>query len=405
MPYPRSSAAIEVAVEAIANGHPTVCTRSLLTNPTHQGRRVSCLKIGKPSTTGAGRYVVVLTGGVHGREWAPPDALVSLVDRLLTAYQAGTTMPIPAFTDLDSVPPVTYPAAQIPARDVRGIVEELDLYVVPLVNPDGRATSQAREADKDWRKNRSAAPTGSACEGVDLNRNFPFPGDYQVYYNVAAESDVSASKDPCDIDNYVGTALEPEVRNVMELFTPSPVDYFVDVHSWARKILHPWAVDGNQAEPARTGENWHNPVWNRGGTTKGRDGAPGGPYDEYFPNQDPHRLLDAHDLLGKVMRDAILDAAGPEVRAFSRSWYDVEQAADLYPAPGTSMDWAFSRNIDPSLTPPLARPLYTFTIECGSEENGEGGWHPPVELYPKIEREIHLAVMALLAWAAMLPGP
>jgi hypothetical protein len=401
MPYPRSAAAIEAKLADIAAAHPTVCTRTFLPHNTHQGRQVSQLKIAKGA--GAGRRVVVITAGTHAREWAPPDAVVNLVDGLLAAYQAGTAMLIPAHTDAISVPPITYPATQIPDDDVRRIVERLDLYVVALVNPDGRATSQASSGNSQWRKNRRPPPPASSCKGVDLNRNFPVPGDYQVYYSVAAEPDVSASKDPCDFQNYIGPSFgsEPEVQNLMGLLTPGPVDFFVDVHSFARKILHPWGIDGNQDMVGKKDQNWRNSAWNRTGINKGRDGKVGGQYDEYFPNEVPDRLLEAHRLIAGLMRDAILGAAGADQRAITRSRYNVQQSVEMYPAPGMATDWAFSLNIVPGTT----RPLHAFTIECGSEDNLEGGFQPPVQSYPKIEREVHLALLALLAHAASMPVP
>jgi hypothetical protein len=99
------------------------------------------------------------------------------------------------------------------------------------------------------------------------------------------------------------------------------------------------------------------------------------------------------------MRDAILRAAGADPRALARSRYDVEASVDMYPAPGVASDWAFSLN----MVPGTARPLISFTIESGSEENLEGGFQPPVQAFPKIEREVHLALLALLAHAASRP--
>jgi Zinc carboxypeptidase len=399
MPYPRSAAAIEAALAAIATAHPATCTRTILSNQTQEGRKVSVLTIG---TKSAGpRRAVVITGGSHAREWAPPDALVSLAERLLTAFDAGTSLIIPAHLDKASVPPITYPETQIPDDDVRRIVERLNLSIIALTNPDGRATSQAHPGNAQWRKNRRLPPTGSNCRGVDINRNFPFPGDYQVYYSKAAEPQVSASKDPCDFQNYIGPSFgsEPEVQNIMGLVTSAPVDFFVDVHSYSRKILHPWATDGLQDKDEN--KDWRNHDWDRTGQHGGRDGKLGGDYDEFFPNKDPNRLRYAHLLIGGLMRDAILRAAGADPRALKRSRYDVEAAASLYPAPGVASDWAFSLNI----TPGTPRPLLAFTIECGSEEDLEGGFQPPVASYPKIEREIHLALLALLAYAASDPPP
>jgi len=365
---------------------------------------VSMVKIGK----GAGpRRVVVITAGHHAREWAPPDAVLDLVDRLLKAYDTSTSLTIPAHTDINATPPIRYPDAQIPLPDVRRIVENLDVYVVPLVNPDGRFFTMVPGGNVHWRKNRCPQPAGQspACKGVDINRNYPVPGDYQVYYSVAAEPYVSASRNPCDPENYVGEHLgdEPEAQNVIGLITSMTVDYYVDVHSFCRKILFAWGSDGYQGELVDKTMNWRNPAWNRSDEFPGRDGTAAGPYNEYFPNEDPDRLRDLHLLVGGMMRDAILRAAGGDPRARDRSRYGVQPTSDLYPAPGVSSDFAFSRNLDPGT--PKKRPLISFCIECGLDKDLEGGFQPPVFIFPKIEREVHLALLALLSRAAAQPKP
>jgi hypothetical protein len=96
-----------------------------------------------------------------------------------------------------------------------------------------------------------------------------------------------------------------------------------------------------------------------------------------------------------------LAAAGGDQRAGTRSRYDVEPSVDMYPAPGDSTDFAFSRN----LVPGTPRPLISFCIECGSDRDLEGGFQPPVFSFPKIEREVQLALLALRAYAAAQPKP
>ena len=48
-------------------------------------------------------------------------------------------------------------------------VDAMELWFVPMVNPDGYEFS--RNADPDWRKNRSVHHPDAV--GVDLNRNYP----------------------------------------------------------------------------------------------------------------------------------------------------------------------------------------------------------------------------------------
>ncbi len=382
MAYPSSAAAIEAQLATLAADHPDLCTRTVLPNATHEGRRVSSVRIGD----GGGRPVL-LTGGVHAREWAPPDALLTMVQRLLEAFEDGTEFEVGAFIDTAASPDIPYAAASFSAAEVRQIVENLDLHVLALINPDGRAFSQSSAANAMWRKNRRPPPAGSFCRGVDGNRNYDVAWDFDRYYSAAGRAVVSASKDPCDAQVYIGPSAlsEPETRNVAGLLRDRRIEVYVDVHSFSRKVLMPWGIDDNQTRDAD--QNFLNPAWDGR-----RDGGFGGPYGEFIPSG----LLDEHEALGAAMRSAMIDGAGADPRARARSAYDVESSLALYPASGTASDYAFSLNF----TSDLDRPIVAFTLECGSDADGEGGFQPRVAIYPKIEREVHLAMMALLVRAA-----
>ena len=182
---------------------------------------------------------------------------------------------------------------------------------------------------------------------------------------------------------YVGPAAEsePEVRNVATLMRDLDIAYFVDVHSFSRKLLYPWGMDGNQSRD--TSQNYGNPAWDGR-----RDGTTGGPYGEYIQAD----ALARHLRVGNAMRDAILAATGTDRRARVRSEYAVEPGLALYPTTGTNSDYAFTVRADGSVT--------SFTLECGSDADGEGGFQPVPAIYPKIEREVHLALLALLLDAA-----
>ena len=186
---------------------------------------------------------VVIIGGMHAREWVPPDALVYLAADLLEAHSLGTGL--------------RYGGQRFSADDIRDLVEGLGIILFPCVNPDGRHHSQTLEPM--WRKNRRRVrpDLGPACVGVDFNRNFDVLWDFQLHF--APDSDVSASADPCDPQVYVGpeAASEPETRNVVWLLDQHPATHwFVDVHSDVPAIYHTWGFDENQtSDPSMTFQN------------------------------------------------------------------------------------------------------------------------------------------------------
>lgn len=403
MPY-LTSTSIEAALGALAAANPTICSRTTLPNTTHLGKTMSYVKIGTASG-GSSRLGVVVTGGVHAREWAPPDAILSFIQKLVRAYATGTPIAYPSWTDT-SVPatPVVYGAFTIPLRDVRLIVDNLDLFVLPLVNPDGHDLSQASPANAMWRKNGRPDPgcpwdpVTQNGPGVDINRNFNIRNawDYDVYYTVAGASHVSASKDPCK-EIFIGSAAasEPETRNLQSLIANNQVHYFLDVHSYGRRIMYPWGLENDQSTTPT--QNFLNNDWNRGGPQPGRDGGIGGTYGEFFPNTAPIRLFDQHTVLGGRMQSLIRTNAGADATAISRSAYMVTPSLDLYPTTGAVDDYTFSQQFE---TPSRA-PIYAFTMECGTLADGENGFHPSyTQKFPKIEREVHSALFAFLSYAA-----
>ncbi len=379
MAYPSTVREIEAGLAALADAHPQLCTRATAPNRTHEGRTVSYVRV---AGSDGGRRVLFI-GGAHAREWVPPDALLTLLDRLLVAYENDADLEIPAFTDTAASPDIPYPAAVIDAADVRRIVDGIQLYVLACVNPDGRAFSQSSPANAMWRKNRRPPAPGSQCRGVDPNRNYDVAWDLERYYDRGGEAAVAASTDPCDPQTYIGPAAasEPEVRNVAALLREQRIEVFVNVHSFSRKLLYPWGMDDNQSRDPS--QNWRNPAWD-----DRRDGAPGGAYGEFIARA----AIDRHVRIGSAMRDAILDAAGSDRRARVRSTYAVEPGLALYPTTGTASDYAFSLSDDGSIT--------SYTLECGSDADGEGGFQPVPAIYPKVEREVHLSLLALLDEAA-----
>jgi murein tripeptide amidase MpaA len=316
-------AEVESALENLAAAHPAATELITCPEPTHEGRATSVLRVGPRSDVDG----VLLLGGVHAREWVPPDALVSLAADLLEAGELGTGL--------------VYGGQRYTADDVRHLLDTTALYFHACVNPDGRAHSQT--ADPLWRKNRRPHPDGGSCVGVDVNRNFDFLWDHAVKF--AADSGVGTSANPCDKQVYRGPApaSEPETRNVVWLLDQRPdIRWLVDVHSAVPVILHGWGSDENQsAHPEQT---FLDPRF---------DGLRGRPHDTAYGEHITPADQATVTALAHRMRDAVHAVRGAD--------YPVQQAYGLYPTSGASDDYAYSRHFaDPAKTK-----VHGFTIECG----------------------------------------
>jgi len=410
MPGYLRTADVNAKLDAAVAAHPDTAARGRWAAG-HEGRSAGYVKIA--ATTPASprpRWAVLITGGIHPRELAPPDALVSFVEQLLAAYAAGTGVSYPAWTSpLDGV---VYDAFEVSDTEVRAVVERLDLFVAPLVNADGRdwvlaplpagASMDEQELHKNWRKNRRPKPAGVVDElgvGVDINRNFDILFTFEDHYDVAVAG-VHTSSDPLQ-ESYCGDKAEsePETANVARLLRSEGIGYFLDVHAYERSIMFPWGIETNQstdASKAFTNEDWDHK----------RDGTDHNAYAEYIPAA--HDAA-AADVARRMSQAVATRAGGSDPVARRRSVYEVKPSSKLYVTSGASDDYAFSRWFTTARRGRPIRPVIALTMESGGNPRrgrdfDDGAFSPGyVTQFPKVEREIHAAVWSFLTTAAATP--
>ncbi|MFD5847174.1 M14 family metallopeptidase [Streptomyces chartreusis] len=344
-------AEIESAITSLHGAYPASTEAIDLPHLTHDGRTTTLLRVGTRQSDEV--PAILLLGGMHAREWVPPDALISLAADLLEAHDIGTGL--------------GYGASTFTAAQVERVLEEVNLFFFPCVNPDGRHFSQTTSAM--WRKNRRPAPEGSvgpSCVGVDLNRNFDFVWDHKAKF--APDADVHTSDKPCDPQVYRGPAAasEPETRNVVWALDSHPrIRWMVDVHSAVPVILHNWGSDQNQS--TTPSDNFRNPDLD---TVRGR---PDDGIGEFIAEPDLKIAVE----LAERMNDAARAVRGVD--------YGVEPAYGLYPTSGTSDDYAYSRHV----TDPADAKVYGFTIECGDT------FQPVFSEAEQVIREVSAGLLAL----------
>jgi hypothetical protein len=168
-----------------------------------EGRPIYGLKISDNPALDENEPAIVFLGCHHAREWISVEVPLLLGRHLLENYSTDP--------------------------GVRALVDGGEIWVVPLVNPDGLEYSI--HVYRYWRKNRRSNSDGSF--GVDLNRNY----GYRWGYDNAGSSPVPSS------DVYRGTAAfsEPETDAVRRLVDGLDVRAVVSFHSYSQAILYPWA--------------------------------------------------------------------------------------------------------------------------------------------------------------------
>ncbi|HBA60136.1 MAG TPA: carboxypeptidase [Elusimicrobia bacterium] len=124
--------------------------------------------------------------------------------------------------------------------DIKKYLATLDIYIIPMVNPDG-AEYDIKTGKYRWhRKNTRVNPDKSV--GVDLNRNYDFLWCTQ-----------GASHSPGS-DTYCGPSAfsEPETQAIKAFVPAHPnLKVVMSYHSYSSLILYPWAGKDAEVEEAK----------------------------------------------------------------------------------------------------------------------------------------------------------
>src|SRR5215212_9221239 len=229
-----------------------------------EDRPIWALRIGERHAT---ERKVLFMGCHHAREWVSVEVPYLLAEHLVTnADQAS----------------------------VKQWLQRGEIWVAPMVNPDGHEFSRTPET-RLWRKNRRPNSDGSI--GVDPNRNYG--------YLWGTINDDRSSHTPSDI-TYVGPRAfsEPETRAVRDLIARELFRGVITYHSYSQLILYPWGYT---------------------------DDAITDPTD-----------LNRHVTLANRMQALIEGVHG--------TVYTPQQASELYPTAGDTTDWTYGVYGVPSFT-------------------------------------------------------
>jgi len=228
-----------------------------------ENRPLWALRIGE--RRGSAQKVAVL-GCHHAREWISVEVAYRLAEYLVDNASADP---------------------------VRGWLQRGEVWVAPMVNPDGHEHTGTQ--NRLWRKNRRRNPDGSI--GVDPNRNY---GYMWGVLNVNTSSHV-----PSD-ETYVGPRAfsEPETRAVRDLVARELFGGVLTYHSYSQLILYPWGYTSR-------------------------------------PVEDETDLGTMHGLTEEMAR---------LIQGVHGRTYTAQQASELYPTAGDTTDWVYGEYDVPAFT-------------------------------------------------------
>lgn len=193
---------------SLANRFPDLA-RLEIAGQSIEGRNLYILRISNQNTYNADKPQIFIAGCHHAREWISVEVPLLFAEYLLEHYGDDPL--------------------------VQGAVNNVEINIMPLVNPDGLEYSI--RTYRWWRKNRRY--NGSLTFGVDPNRNYGYMWGYD---------DSGSSPNPWS-NVYRGTApfSEPETTAVRNFLLTNPPAGAISYHNYSQIILYPW---GYTDEPA-----------------------------------------------------------------------------------------------------------------------------------------------------------
>jgi murein tripeptide amidase MpaA len=199
---------VEETLKDYAAKYPKICRIESI-GKSCENRDIWAIKISDNPQTDEKEPAVLLLGLHHSREWISTEVPMATAKVLLEQFGKDDR--------------------------ITTLVNEREIWIVPIVNPDGLVYSQTKQ--KYWRKNRRKNADGSF--GVDPNRNYGYKW-----------GDVGASDNPRD-DTYHGTGpfSEPETQAVRDLAKRERFSADISFHSYSELILYPWSYSDTETAP------------------------------------------------------------------------------------------------------------------------------------------------------------
>lgn len=184
-------------MDQVVAAYPNLARKIILSNTLFAGQTQYALQITKDVAADNGRPSFILDAQHHAREVMTPEIARDMIDYLTSRY---------AFD-----------------AQVQRWVDNVNIYVVPSVNPDGGMYVFTNDAM--WRKNRHPL-----C-AVDNNRNYP-----------SGWGSCNGSSGECSSETCRGASggSEPETQGLMQLTSDAHPLFTLSYHSYGEYILYPY---------------------------------------------------------------------------------------------------------------------------------------------------------------------
>lgn len=298
------------ATAADVSAHSAIASRSSL-GTSYQGRQIWAIKVSDNVGSDESEPEVLFTANQHAREHLTVEMALYLLDQLTDGY--GTD---PRITSL---------------------VNSREIWIVPMVNPDGVEYDVATGSYRMWRKNRQPN-AGSSAVGTDLNRNWAWQ------WGCCGGSSGSPSS-----ETYRGPSAfsAPETARLRDFVNSrvvggaQQIKAHIDWHTYSELILWPYGYTFSDTAPGLTQAD-----------------------------------RNAHATLGQQMA--------------ATNGYTPQQSSDLYIADGTINDWLWGQHR-----------IFSYTFEMYPRTSNPGFYPPDEVIGRETSRNREAVLMLLEAAACV----
>jgi hypothetical protein len=187
------------------------------------GYNLKAIVLTKRDPIASPKPTLLIQGGIHAREYVPPELATRFAQYLLSNY------------GIDA--------------DATWLLNEHKIVIAPIFNPDGRKIAETGQLKRKNMNHKTGGCTGNSL-GIDLNRNYSFSwglvnrptdppcGETWPGLSANSEPEVLASQD-------LIRSLFPDQR-LPDRSSPAPLaatGVFLDMHSYGNLMLYPWGQD------------------------------------------------------------------------------------------------------------------------------------------------------------------
>ncbi|HAZ12233.1 MAG: hypothetical protein A2X86_03260 [Bdellovibrionales bacterium GWA2_49_15] len=173
---------------------------------TVEGRDIWAIKISDNASVNEPEESKIFFNGMHhAREVMTPEIMIDVIQKLTLGYGSDNT--------------------------ITAWVENNEIWVVPMVNPDGN--NRVWTSNAMWRKNVAYS------QGVDVNRNYPYKW-----------GSCNGSSGSTWSDTYRGPSAgsELETKAIMGLVSRTRPVFSISYHSYSELVIYPYGCDGVRSE-------------------------------------------------------------------------------------------------------------------------------------------------------------